>query len=166
MQLVIGDWNAVGVKATLKTMSRELFNTRTYGNQMQIAVWQTGKGVEPWPDPMVILPIDQRTYFAPAFGVYYNSGGTKGEKPVGKIVEGLQLWDQLKTTTDPAKQLDLAKQIIRMNTEEAWIVTTVGEVTVPLIVKNNFRNVPDKYSDDTTVWSPGALDPSHFFFKK
>jgi peptide/nickel transport system substrate-binding protein len=166
VQLVLADWNAVGVKATIKTETRELFNTRVFGNQIQVMVWQTGKGVEPWPDPANIVPIDNRSYIAPGFGTYYNSGGAQGEKPVGKIADGLQLWTQLKAATDPAKQLDLEKQIIRMNTEEVWTITTVGMVTVPLIVKNNFRNVPDKYSDDTTVWSPGALDPSHFFFKK
>ncbi len=166
VQLVVSDWNAVGVKATLKTMSRELFNTRTYGNLMQVAVWQTGKALEPWSDPMVILPIDQRTYFAPAFGVYYNTGGAKGEKPTGKFAEIIQLWDQLKLTTDPAKQAAIGKQIVKLNTGEVWTITTVGMATVPVIVKNNFRNVPDKYIDDTVVWSPGALDPSHFFFKK
>ena len=37
---------------------------------------------------------------------------------------------------------------------------------VPVIVKNNFRNVPEKFTQDWIIMSPGTLDPSHFFFKK
>ena len=36
----------------------------------------------------------------------------------------------------------------------------------PAIVKNNFRNVPAKFTQDWIIMAPGTLDPSHFFFKK
>ena len=39
-------------------------------------------------------------------------------------------------------------------------------VPVPLIVKNNFRNVPDHYTQDWIIMSPGNLDTVQFFFKK
>jgi hypothetical protein len=37
---------------------------------------------------------------------------------------------------------------------------------VPLIVKNNFRNVPVHYTQDWIIMSPGNLDTVQFFFKK
>jgi len=35
-----------------------------------------------------------------------------------------------------------------------------------LVVKNNFRNVPENAVTDWIFMSPGNLDPSQFFFKK
>ena len=166
VQLVAADWNAVGVKTAIKTESRELFNTRVYGNQVQVAVWQTGRGVQPLVDPLAIFPFDQRSYMAPAFGTYYATGGAKGEKPTARVMEAQQLYDQFRVTVDPEKQLQIGKQIIKISDEEVWTIMTVGLAPVPTIVKNNFRNVPATGTDDFTVMSPGYADPCQFFFKK
>ena len=76
------------------------------------------------------------------------------------------MFDQFKATIDPNKQIELGKQMVKTATEEVWTIQTVGMIPVPVIVKNNFRNVPEKFTQDWIIMSPGTLDPSHFFFKK
>lgn len=166
VQLVAADWNAVGVKAAVKTMSRDLYWPRATGNEVQIATWSTDRGIEPFVDPIYVLPFDERSWMAPAFGTYYKTGGGKGERPTGSLVKAQQLYELFKATVDRAKQVELGKKLIRMAAEEVTTITTVGVVPVPLIVKNNFRNVPEKYTEDWIIMSPGNLDPSQFFFKK
>jgi peptide/nickel transport system substrate-binding protein len=76
------------------------------------------------------------------------------------------LFDQLKATTDPAKQVELGKQIIKLESDNLWAIGTVGAVPSIAVVKNNFRNVPENAVTDWIFMSPGNLDPSQFFFKK
>jgi peptide/nickel transport system substrate-binding protein len=166
LQLITENWNAVGVKTALKSMTRDAYWPRATGNQVQIAVWGTDRGLEPFVDPIYIFPFDERSWMAPAFGVWYKTGGKEGIKPTGKLAEVQGLFDQFKLTIDQKKQLDLGKQMIKTAVEEAWTIQTVGMSPVPVIVKNNFRNVPEKFTQDWIIMSPGTLEPSHFFFKK
>ncbi len=166
VQLVAADWNAVGIKAAVKTISRDLYWPRATGNEVQIATWSTDRGIEPFVDPIYVLPFDERSWMAPAFGTYYKTVGAKGERPTGSLAKAQQLYELFKATVDRAKQIELGKKLIRMAAEEVTTITTVGVVPVPLIVKNNFRNVPEKYTEDWIIMSPGNLDPSQFFFKK
>lgn len=166
IELTAADWTAVGVKTAVKTMSRDLYWPRATGNEVQIAEWETDRGLEPFVDPIYLFPFDERSWMAPAFGIYYKTGGAKGEKATGKLSEAQQLFEQFRTTVDRTKQIEIGKQIVRMAAEEATTISTVGLVPAPAIVKNNFRNVPEKYTEDWIFMSPGNLDPSQFFFKQ
>ncbi len=166
IQLAAADWNAVGVKTAVKTMSRDLYWTRATGNEVQIAVWSWDRGIEPFVDPIYIFPFDERSWMAPAFGTYYKTNGTKGEKPVGSLAEMQKMFDQFKSTIDRGKQVAIGKRLVQMAVEECTAITTVGLVPVPLIVKTNFRNVPRHYTQDWIIMSPGNLDTVQFFFKK
>lgn len=166
LQLITENWNAVGVKTALKSMTRDAYWPRATGNQVQIAVWGTDRGLEPFVDPVYIFPFDERSWMAPAFGVWYKTSGKDGIKPTGKLAEVQGLFDQFKATVDSKKQIELGKQMVKTAVEEAWTIQTVGMSPVPVIVKNNFRNVPEKFTQDWIIMSPGTLDPSHFFFKK
>jgi peptide/nickel transport system substrate-binding protein len=165
IQLVSEMWTAVGVKTVVQTMTRDLFWPRATGNEVQVSVWSTDRGLEPFVDPIYMFPFDNRSWMGPLFGVYYNTGGQDGEAPTGKMLEAQQLYDTWKQTIDADEQIAIGKQIVRIATEEAWTISTVGMVPGPLIVKNNFRNVPEEYTQDWIYMSPGNLDPSQFFFK-
>ena len=166
VQLVASDWNAVGVKAVVKTMSRDLYWPRATGIEVQVATWGTDRGIEPFVDPIYVFPFDERSWMAPAFGVYYKTGGARGERPTGPLARSQQLYDLFKVTVDQAKQIDLGKKLIRMAAEEATTITTVGVVPAPVIVKDNMENVPAHYTQDWVIMSPGNLDPCQFFFTK
>jgi peptide/nickel transport system substrate-binding protein len=165
IELVAADWTAVGVKTDIKTMSRDLYWPRATGNQVQIATWNGDRGLEPFVDPIYVFPFDERSWMAPAFGVYYKTNGAKGEKPVGSLAQAQQLYDQFRGTVDRAKQVAIGKQLIQMAVQEVTTICTVGLVPVPLIVDTRMKNVPDHYVQDWIIFSPGNLDPCHFFYK-
>ena len=146
-------------------MNRDTYWPRATGNLVQIAVWSTDRGLQPFVDPIYIFPFDERSWMAPAFGTYFKTNGEKGEKPTGKLAESQALYLQFKAESDPAKQTEIGKQLIKLATEEAWTISIVGQVPAPLVVMNNFHNVPKNYTQDWIIMSPGNLDPSHFYFK-
>src|SRR4030095_15672005 len=99
--------------------------------------------LEPFVDPIYILPYDNRSWFAPRVGDWYSSRGAKGQKPEGDLAKSLELFDQLKATTDQAKQTELGRQIVKLESDNAWTIGTVGAIPSNTVVKNNFRNVPE-----------------------
>lgn len=166
IELVRKDWEAVGLKAAIKSEDRSIMWDAANGNQVQIAVWGTDRAIEPFVDPIYLLPYDNRSWFAPSYGTWYQSGGVKGEKPEGPMMDAIKLYDQFKGTVDPAKQVEIGKQIARLSHENLWVIGTVGAIPSIEVVKNNFRNVPENAVTDWIYMSPGNLDPPQFFFKK
>ena len=64
---------------------RESFWPRALGNEIGIAAWSTDRGIEPFVDPIHLLPYDNRSWFAPKFGDWYSSRGQRGERPGGDL---------------------------------------------------------------------------------
>jgi peptide/nickel transport system substrate-binding protein len=160
------DWENVGLQVVVKSSQRESFWPRALDNDVAIAVWGTDRSLEPFVDPIYVLPYDNRSWFAPQIGDWYSTRGQKGQKPEGDLAKSLELFDQFKATTDQAKQIELGKQIVKLEADNLWSIGTVGAVPSILVVKNNFRNVPENAVTDWIFMSPGNLDPSQFFFKK
>jgi peptide/nickel transport system substrate-binding protein len=166
LELVRKDWQRLGLQVDLKTMERSLYWQRATGNQVQMAVWGMDRGLEPFVDPIYLIPFDNRSWWAPDWGVWYNTGGARGEEPIGDARKVQQLYDEFKLTVDPAKQIEIGKQIVKLHSDNVFIIGTVGMSPSIVVVKNNFRNVPEKAVTDWIYMSPGNLDPSQFFFKK
>jgi peptide/nickel transport system substrate-binding protein len=100
----------------------------------------------------------------PAFGIWYKSGGKDGIEPTADFKAAMDLYNEYKQTIDPAKQLEIGKQIVRMSTENLWTLGTVGMVPNPVVVKNNFMNVMEKHTADWIIMTPGTMDPAQFYF--
>jgi peptide/nickel transport system substrate-binding protein len=166
IELVHRDWETLGLKTVIKSSPRESFWPRALGNEIGIAVWNTDRGIEPFVDPIYLLPFDNRSWFAPKLGDWYSSRGQKGERPEGTLAKAQELFDQFRATTDPARQIEIGKQIVKLEADNLWVIGTVGAVPSIVVVKNNFRNVPENAVTDWIFMSPGNLDPPQFFFKK
>jgi peptide/nickel transport system substrate-binding protein len=166
MELVRKDWENVGLKVVLKSSPRDSYWPRALNNEIMIATWGTDRGLEPFVDPIYVFPYDERSWMAPAWGTWYKSGGQKGEKPEGDVIKAHELFGQFRSTVDPAKQIEIGKQLVKLSAENLWVIGTVGVLPVIPVVKNNFRNVPEQAVTDWIFMSPGNLDPAQFFFKK
>ncbi len=163
-ELVTEWWNTVGIKTELVQKTREDYWASAGANEVMVATWTTDRGLVPMVDPIYQFPFDTRSWMGPAFGLWYNTGGTDGEEPPAEIKEVMDLYDQYKVTTDAAQQVEIGKQIVRIASTKLFVIGTVGLVPTPVVVKNNFMNVPDKHTADWIIMTPGTLDPAHFYF--
>jgi peptide/nickel transport system substrate-binding protein len=163
-ELVTEWWNAIGVKTELRQETREVFWDRAGANEVMVATWTTDRGLVPMVDPIYQFPFDERSWMGPAFGMWYKSGGTQGEEPPAHIKAAMDLYDEYRRTTDPARQLEIGKEIVKMATEQLWAIGTVGLVPNPVVVKNNFMNVGAKHTADWIIMTPGTQDPAHYYF--
>ena len=165
IELVRKGWESVGAKTVVKSSERSVFWTRATGNQVQIAQWGTDRGLEPFVDPIYLFPYDERSWMAPAYGIWFSTGGQKGEKPEGPLAQAQELFGQFKATIDASKQIELGKQIVKLAHENLWTIETVGALPSIPVIKNNMSNVPDQAVTDWIFMSPGNLDPAQFYLK-
>jgi peptide/nickel transport system substrate-binding protein len=166
IELVVSYWNAVGVKTTLETMSREIYWPKACANEIQVATWTESRAIDPMVDPIWVFPFDERSWTAPAFGTWYKSGGELGEEPPEEFKKAMELYGKFKVTVDPEEQLAIAKELIKWHAESVNVIGTVGMTPNVVVVKNNFKNVPETFTTDWIYMAPGTLDPCHFYFEQ
>jgi peptide/nickel transport system substrate-binding protein len=166
LELVVENWNAIGLKSVLVTMSRDIYWPRATANEVMIATWETDRGLVPMVDPIYQFPFDDRSWMGPAFGMWYKSGGELGEEPPANLKEVMDLYDAYKTNVDPDEQLKIARSIVRKSTEGLFTIGTVGMTPGLVVVKNNFYNVEKSHTSDWLVFTPGTMDPPQFWIEQ
>ena len=164
LELISQWWDEVGIKNQVNIETRDVFWPRAGANEVMISTWTTDRGLTPMVDPIYLFPFDERSWMAPAYGIWYKTGGAQGLEPTDEFKAAMALYDEYKATVDPERQLEIGQELVRMSTEGLWTLGTVGMVPNPVVVKNNFMNVPDYHVADWIIMTPGTLDPSHFYF--
>jgi peptide/nickel transport system substrate-binding protein len=164
LELVAEKWRAIGVNTQVQSMTRDVYWPKAGANDVLVATWGLDRGLVPMVDPVYQFPFDERSWMAPAFGAWYKTNGASGEEATGELREVQQLYDQLRASADEAERLELGKQIVRMSSERLWTIGTVGMVPGLVVVKNNFRNVPELHVADWLIMSPGTTDPAQYFW--
>jgi peptide/nickel transport system substrate-binding protein len=163
-ELVTEWWNTIGIKTELVVKTREEYWASAGANEVMVATWTTDRGLVPMVDPIYQFPFDTRSWMGPAYGLWYNTGGTSGEEPTAEFKEVMDLYDEYKRTADPAAQLEIGKEIVRIASTKLWVIGTVGLVPNPVVVKNNFMNVAEVHTADWIIMTPGTQDPAHYYF--
>jgi peptide/nickel transport system substrate-binding protein len=163
VELVAEMWRAIGLDTKVETMSRDVYWPKACANEVMIGVWTTDRGLVPMIDPIYQFPFDERSWMAPAYGIWYKTGGAEGEAPSTEMKELMDLYDQYRATVDPTEQLKIAKELVRNTTTSLSVIQTAGMAPGPVVVKNYFHNVMDDHTSDWLIMTPGTMDPSHFW---
>lgn len=164
LELIAQWWNEVGIKTELEIETRDVFWPRAGANEVMVSTWTTDRGLVPMVDPIYIMPFDERSWMAPAFGIWYKTNGAQGEAPTAELQQAMDLYSEYTTTVDPQRQIEIGKELVRLSTEQLWTLGTVGMVPNPVVVKNNFMNVAESHTADWIIMTPGTMDPAHFYF--
>ena len=170
MDLVKEDWEAVGLKTVLNIIAGEVVSERHLAGEIMIRAWGSAAAWGLVSAATVWTPIEGVTYSigGARIGDYYNSGGERGVAPrPGSMLEQLQdAYAELISIVDPDERNAKLLEAYQIHIDEGPItIGTIGEHPSPLIVKNNFRNVPD--FGLVAGWDlgfPGTADPEQFFF--
>ncbi len=166
-ELVKMYWEAIGIKVDIKQHERSLMYTKTLAGEFEVTTWTMDRAFQPLTDPLYLVPYRQEIgTWAPLYALWYMSGGESGEEPPEDIRQLQEIWDMIKTTTDPQERENLVSQMTKIHRENIWMIGTAGESPVLAVVNNNFRNVPEKLVSDDILRSPGNAQPQIFFFKK
>jgi len=166
-ELVKKYWEAIGIKVDIKQHERSLMYTKTLAGDFEVTTWGMDRAFQPLADPLYLVPYRQEIgTWGPLYALWYMTGGKGGEEPPGVVRQLQKIWDVIKVTTKPEERKRLVAQLTKIHRENIWMIGTVGESPALVVVKNNFRNVPEKLVSDDILRSPGNAYPQVFFFKK
>lgn len=165
LELITEQLNDIGLDTQLKTMSRDLYWPRAIGNQVMINVWGTGS-IFPLMNPDNLAAFNEKSFWAPQFGIYYQTSGASGEEPPEVISEGQRIMDEILATADLEEQCELGRELVTHATENMWVINVAGRMPVPVIVKNNFKNVwvGQDYTASWISMTPGNQNPATYYF--
>jgi ABC-type transport system substrate-binding protein len=144
-------WLEVGIDASPNSIDRGLLAIRNDTNKDDAFAWEGDGGLNPIAVPDWYFPDPAYLTFGRLWSQWYGSGGKQGEKPPAPIRRQMDLYDQIKASTDTGVQKDLMREILAVAKEEFWVLGTVVMPDSYGIAKNSFRNVP------TTILDPGQI---------
>jgi len=160
-------WEAIGVKTAIKSEERSLLYKRFPAAEHDVTCWTGHAGIQTIIDPAYYLPFNPNaSKWCVKYADWYWSGGKGGEEPTGDLRKCIDLYERIKTTMDEEEQLRLWDEIMRLNAENLWVIGTLSCPPLLGVVKNNFRNVPERGIYSFIVNSPANFDPEQFFIKK
>lgn len=121
-----------------------------------------------WTYPDWVFPVrDNRAW--PLQGKWRQTGGEEGEEPEpGSPAARLQaLYDEGLVEPDPQKRHEIVWEAVQIHIEEGPFMLGVGgDKPIPVVLKNNFRNVPQ--TGILGPWAPGSpgnKHPEQFFIE-
>lgn len=172
LDLIKEDWENVGLKMVINAIAGEVMNQRAQAGEIMIRGWGSAAAWGLVSAATVWTPVEGVTYALGGvrIGQYYISGGATGVAPrPGSALEKLQdAYTELISIVDPVEREAKLLEAYRLHIDEGPLsIGTVGEHVSPLVVKNNFRNVPD--TGIVASWDlgyPGTADPEQFYIRQ
>ena len=146
LELVSLYWREVGIDLRLKIIDRGLQSARAQANEMQMTVWHADRVTD------ILLPLSP-SWWAPIatgwdktlwnnWSRWHLSDGQLGTEPPA-VMRELQRWaDEMFSTVDPARRIELGKKLLTSNAKNIWTIGTIGLAPQPVVIANNLRGVP------------------------
>ncbi|MDP6054287.1 MAG: ABC transporter substrate-binding protein, partial [Candidatus Latescibacteria bacterium] len=146
MELVSEYWLEVGIDLNLKQVSNSLQGSRARANLMQMTIWHADRTSDIlFPSqPFWFVPMHigwEECHWTP-WSNWYLTGGEKGEEPPEDAKQLILWWEEMGTTMDILRRIELGKNILRSQAENLWTIGTLGLAPQPVVVSNTLRNVP------------------------
>ncbi len=163
-ELVKGYWKDIGVEVIVKPTDRQLWVAQVHGLDHDIAAYAANLGF--WGNPPIVRETfavnEGGQHWAPQWGLWYQTNGEEGEEPPEDVKKLQSLYEKVLGEVSTEKRIELQKEALALHAKNIWMIGLLAEPAIGrfVIVKNNFRNVPDKPFSVTTIHT------AQFFFKQ
>jgi peptide/nickel transport system substrate-binding protein len=169
LELIKQNWEDVGIKTTINIMTWDEYTTANQAGEVQIFAWPSAAGWGLLSAPSVWAPVEgvQWAMGGMNIGQYYQTAGASGVAPrAGSMLEELQnAYSRAVSATDPAERNAALLAAYQIHLDQGPItIGTIGQHPSPVIVKNNFHNVPAVgLVGSWDLGYPGTADPEQFY---
>ena len=164
-ELLLNHWQDIGIKLHIRVEERRYYGKRATTNEHQLSMWVSGGSENPWTYPSMTIP--SHSSFAPLVARWKTTKGQKGIAPTGHLLRLEEIYDQ-GSRLHKELRTDLGKELWRIHVDNLYVIGTVGQspaMNGVVVVKNNFRNVPDVAPNSAALQNPGIARPEQFFFE-
>ncbi len=153
-QSIVEDWAKVGVRVIYKERGTRLYYIEREGMLHDLLVAGSNGDDYPLLHPRAYVP-DFGTYYAPAWGYWNQRGGYYGvdfsDQPLitpppddHPLMDVIRIYDRVIQTADGEEQIEMFQEILDIAAENTWSIGLSSPPPVLNVVKNGFRNVPQK----------------------
>lgn len=151
MELVRSYWRDIGIDLRVKVLGVGVQWARAESGQMEMSLWHADRITDILfplvPDWWVPQSVGWTTSMWNDWARWYLSNGARGEEPPPEVRQ-LQIWyDDMRTTMDETRRIELGKKILASNAKNLWTIGTVGLAPQPVVVSRRLKNVPE-----TGIW--------------
>ena len=165
-ELLVNHWKDVGINLQINIEERSYFGIRQGTNKNQLSMWVSGGSENPWTYPNMTIP--SRSSFAPLIGRWKVTNGQEGVAPTGNLLRLVEIFEE-GNRLPKTKRTELGKELWRIHVDNLYVIGTVGQspaMNGVVVVKNNFRNVPDVAPNSAALQNPGIARTEQFFFEQ
>ncbi|MBI5051854.1 MAG: hypothetical protein HZB52_01110, partial [Chloroflexi bacterium] len=168
-QLIVKDWQKVGIDAKVQIRERALHFSLRESNDLQAEIWNQDTAGFPFTGATkydVRSGIYGNTTYGPLWYNWYRTNGKEGVEPPAYIKEMIALIDHAKTV-GPADQAKDAQQIFKLWVDNMVEIGTVGLTAVDqgvVVVNAKMKNVPPNLTKDWPLRTPGNGRPETWFY--
>ncbi len=167
LEMISQQWADIGVQMDVNPIERTFFYERTSNsNDHDAAVWGGQASWVPGEIPQQIVPVHHDSRWGIPWSQWYNTGGAQGEEPPASVKKRMELYDQAKSTVDPAKRRELISQIADIAADEFEVMSVSKSVPTYGIVKNDLKNVPESMPSSWYYPTPAPTLPQVWFWAK
>jgi len=165
MEMVAQHWKRIGINLDVKDTERTLSLRKVAGNEQQLYVWSGGDAdIFMW--PRHDMPAEPNEPFSGTlYASWYATNGAGGKKP--EDPELLKAYDMLRQAAglETAERNKLGQELKKVIVDQQWVIGTVGFTPTLRVVSNRMGNVPDRYVWRARNRTPGAAQPTTYYFK-
>ena len=176
-QFVIDDWARVGVRVLFRSRARRLFEQEKLTYEHDFTVWTGESEFYPLVEPRNFVPTYFESFYAPAFGWWYQYGGLHGdpaanrpnaiEPPVGHpLRRAMELLDETSAMTSEAERIAHFNAVQEIAADNVWTISIATPPPQLVVVKKGFKNVPRTALFGANFQSPANAGIETYFWER
>lgn len=175
-QFVIDDWARVGVRVLFRSRARRLFEQEKLTYEHDFTVWTGESEFYPLVEPRNFVPTYFESFYAPAFGWWYQYGGLHGdpaanrpnalEPPRGHpLRRAMELLDETTMMPSEAERIAKFREVQEIAAENVWTISIATPPPQLVVVKKGFKNVPRTALFGANLQTPANAGIETYFWE-
>lgn len=170
LELIKKTWADAGVEMTVKTMDRALWEQRVRGTDFEYHaschIFGGGAGDAVILDPRYWFPANTgNSFWAKKWAYWYVDPESElAEEPPAEVKQQMALYDEIRATSDDAKQQDLLRQILDIQAELFPTIGIAYDGNFYGISVNRLKNTPASLPSSWDYPTPAPANPCTWYF--
>jgi len=132
-------------------------------NEHDAVISSVNGGLDVVENPGVYMPFRESDSFYAIPWLFWYQDHSLGEEPPAPVREQMQLYEQIKASTDPDEIEILMSQILRIAEEEFFVMGICRTEDFYMLVRTNFHNVPIVMPKSFSYPTPAPTNPCQYF---
>ncbi len=166
-ELVIKNWQEIGLKVDVKQDEANLGFTRVDTDQMAMWIWHGDARTE------MMWPVNLNGHMFPAWiGSWDNwwfSDGESGVEPPENAKDLYRWFEKLVYSTTKEEMIKWGQKMLDSAADNMWVIGTTTDFPHAMIVKNDLKNFPTNEDGPLfyiwSTWWTNAYEPTQFYFE-